>query len=29
VAAEGSLFNNKRVILTPTDNADTQARVYC
>ena len=28
VAAEGSLFNNKRVILTPTDNADTQAIAY-
>lgn len=24
-AADGSLFSNKRVILTPTDNADTQA----
>ena len=24
-AADGSLFNNKRVILTPTDNANTQA----
>ena len=28
VVAEGSLFNNKRVILTPTDNADTQAIAY-
>ncbi|CAC9513343.1 Prephenate and/or arogenate dehydrogenase (unknown specificity) (EC 1.3.1.12)(EC 1.3.1.43) [uncultured Gammaproteobacteria bacterium] len=25
IAADGSLFSNKRVILTPTDNADTQA----